>query len=119
MEKYTRLTRFIRVEELQETYFTKKLNNVQNDDLESKFEKVWTTLDKEYFVKEEVTEKLDILTKSVQDTYSTITSHKELDENTDSRFASMKEQLTNQEDEVINLTDDIKDINRRVKNKSE
>lgn len=33
LEKYTRLTRFIRVEELQETYFTKKLNNLQNDDL--------------------------------------------------------------------------------------
>lgn len=54
-----------------DTFMTRKLNDAQNINLEEKLNKIWSTLDRDYFVKDEVTDKLENLTKSVKDTYCT------------------------------------------------
>ena len=45
-----------------DTFMTRKLNDTQNFGLEDKFSKIWSTLDKDYFVKDEVKIKFDDLT---------------------------------------------------------
>ena len=62
LERYTTLRRFIRVEDQMETFMTRKLNDSQNINMEDKIGKIWSTLDRDYFVKDDVTDKFELLT---------------------------------------------------------
>lgn len=98
LERYTPLRRFIRVEDQMDTFMTRKLNDAQNINLEERMSKIWSTLDRDYFVKDEVTEKLDNMNQNIKETYCTIEEFNNSDENNDQRFRDNAKRMLGHEE---------------------
>ena len=98
LERYTTLRRFIRVEDQMDTFMTRKLNDAQNINLEEKLGKIWSTLDRDYFVKDEVTEKLENLTIKVKETYCTLENFNESEDDFNQRFKDNAKRMLGHEE---------------------
>ena len=97
-----------------DTFMTRKLNDAQNINLEEKLNKIWSTLDRDYFVKDEVTDKLDNLTKSVKDTYCTLENFNESEDDFNQRFRDNAKRMLGHEEQLVTHTTDLQGLNSKV-----
>lgn len=93
---------------------TKATNFEQQKDLEKTVEKIWKTLDRDYFMKDEVDRKIDDLQTDLSTNYCLISSHVSLEEKMRNKFSELDQRLHKIKEEQDDQKDSITDIDRRM-----